>query len=191
MINNLRNRLKRYTYEPVLDDRDSSTRQQAAVLIPVTNSSEPGVILTLRHHLLNSHGGEVAWPGGKQDPGDIDLKYTALRESEEEIGLKPTEVEVVCQLRPFISKYGLLVTPYIGLIDPGLKLIANPEEIESIFEIPLSYLERDPRTDTNIIERHGEKHVIPEYLFQGHRIWGLTAMILREFLKEAVGFDID
>jgi len=191
MITNLKNRLKRYTFEPVPDDRDSSTRDQAAVLIPVTNSSQPGIILTLRHHRLNSHGGEVAWPGGKQDEGDIDLKYTALRESEEEIGLAPGEVDVVCQLRPFISKYGLFVTPFVGLIDPGIKLVANPDEIDAIFEVPLSYLERDPRTDTNVIERHGEKHVIPEYTFEGHRIWGLTAMILREFLREAVAFDIE
>ena len=191
MINNLRNRLKRYTYEPVPDDRDSSTREQAAVLIAVTNSSEPGVILTVRHQRLNSHAGEVAWPGGKQDPGDDDLKFTALRESEEEIGLNASDVEIVCQLRPFISKYGLFVTPYVGLIDPGLRLVANPHEIDQIFEVPLAYLERDPRTDTNTIERHGEKHVIPEYQYDGHRIWGLTAMILREFLRKGVGFDID
>ena len=191
MISNLRNRLSRYTYNPVPDDRDSATREQAAVMIPVTNSSEPSIVLTVRHQRLNSHGGEVAWPGGKKDADDPDLKFTALRESEEEIGLKPTDVEIVCQMRPFISKYGLFVTPYVGLIDPSLQMVANPDEIDNIFEVPLSYLERDPRTDTNIIERHGEKHVIPEYKFKGHRIWGLTAMILREFLKEGVGFDIE
>ncbi len=191
MINNLRNRLARYTFEPVTDDQDSAARTQAAVLIPVTNSSEPGVILTLRHPQLNSHAGEVAWPGGKYDAEDIDLAATALRESEEEIGLKASDVEIVCHLRPFISKYGLFVTPFVGLIDPGLKLELNPEELDGIFEVPLSYLERDPRTDTHTIERHGEKHVIPEYQYQGHRIWGLTAMILQEFLREGVGFDIE
>ena len=191
MIDNLRNRLKCYSYEPVSDDKDSDTRGQAAVLIPVTVSPDPGIILTVRHQHLNSHGGEVAWPGGKQDPGDLDLQYTALRESEEEIGLKPTDVEVLCQLRPFISKYGLLVTPYVGLVASQLELSANPDEIDAIFEVPLSYLEDDPRTDTNTIERHGEKHIIPEYHFQGHRIWGLTAMILHEFLRKGVGYDID
>jgi 8-oxo-dGTP pyrophosphatase MutT (NUDIX family) len=191
MINNLRNRLKRYTYEPVPDDKHSDSRGQAAVLIPVTVSPNPGVILTVRHQGLNSHGGEVAWPGGKQDLEDIDLKFTALRESEEEIGLKPADVEVLCQLRPFISKHGLLVTPYIGLVDSELEFSVNPQEIDAIFEVPLSYLEDDPRTDTNIIERHGEKHTIPEYYYQGYRIWGLTAMILREFLRKGVGYDID
>ena len=168
---------------------DEQERGRAAVLIPIINKPEPTIILTQRAARMDSHAGEVAWPGGKQDPEDDDLAQTALRESHEEIDLAPDKVELVAELRPFISKYGLLVTPFVGLVQHPVQLTANPDEIDSIFQVPLSWLKDDPRTQTDVVSRHGETHQVPVYHFDGFRIWGLTAMILWEFMVEAMRVD--
>ena len=168
---------------------DEQERGRAAVLIPIVNKPEPTIILTQRAARMDSHAGEVAWAGGKQDPEDDNLAQTALRESHEEIGLAPDKVELVAELRPFISKHGLLVTPFVGLVQHPVRLTANPDEIDSIFQVPLSWLKGDPRTQTDVVSRHGETHQVPVYHFDGFRIWGLTAMILWEFMVEAMRVD--
>jgi 8-oxo-dGTP pyrophosphatase MutT (NUDIX family) len=193
MIKDIRKRLNRYQPTLIGDSallNDNAQRKQAAVLLPIVNSANPSLVLTERSSQLGSHAGEVAWPGGKQDETDSDLKMTALRESEEEIGLAPQQVEVIAELRPYISKFGLLVTPYVGLVAPDVTFVANEDEIASIFHVPLDYLLDDPRDVTNIIERHGERHIVPEYHYEGYRIWGLTSMILLEFMSHGMGMDI-
>ncbi len=132
----------------------------------------------------------MAWPGGKQDPQDSSLLHTALRETEEEIGLSPDSVEVLGELRPFVSKFGLLVTPYVGLVSEPQLLRPNPGELDAIFEVPVDWLQSDPRSDTDVISRHGESHQVPVYHYDGYHIWGLTAMILRELLIHGFRFDI-
>ena len=94
------NDLKAYTAGTLLPDEQD--RGRAAVLIPIINKPEPTLILTQRAARMDSHAGEVAWPGGKQDPEDDNMAETALRECHEEIGLAPDKVEVVAELRPFI-----------------------------------------------------------------------------------------
>ncbi len=166
-------------------------REKAAVLIPVVASEDPAVLLTERSSRLDTHAGEIAWPGGKQDRDDESLQTTALRESEEEIGLRPQDVRILAELRPFISKYGLLVTPFVGILPADVGIEPNPAEIESVFRVPLSWLRRDPRTQTDVVVRHGETHHVPVYHYEGYRIWGLTAMILWEFLRAALGVRTD
>lgn len=168
---------------------DEQDRGKAAVLIPIMDKPEPTLVLTQRAARMDSHAGEVAWPGGKQDPEDDNLEFTALRESHEEIGLPPEKVNIVAELRPFISKYGLLVTPFVGLVRQPIQLKANPDELDSIFQVPLSWLKDDPRTQTDIVIRYGESHEVPVYHFDGFRIWGLTAMILWEFMVEGMGVE--
>jgi len=187
MINEIKKRLS--SYHPA-DSGNKADREHAAVLLPIVMSESPALILTQRSSKLDSHGGEVAWPGGKKDEADESLVFTALRESEEEIGLRPSQVEIVCELRPFISKFGLEVTPFVGLIPAGVELERNEDEISRIFQVPLDYLLDDPRTDTDIIERNGERHSVPVYHYEGFKIWGLTAMILLEFMVHGLGLDI-
>ncbi len=111
MLDELLRRVVRHTPETLDSDRQFP---EAAVLVPITRSEQPEVILTLRASGLSTHGGEVAFPGGRRDPGDPDLIFTALREAEEEIGLPPGLVEVIGPLSPLISKHGIKVTPYVG-----------------------------------------------------------------------------
>ena len=193
MINDLRKRLKSYhTADLPLSYRSdiADERQQAAVLLPIVTREDACLLRTLRSMRLGSHAGEVAWPGGKQDKFDTSLQHTALRETAEEIGIAIDQVEILAELRPFISKFGLMVTPFVGLVASDVSLKLNTDEIDSVFYLPLKYLLNDPRTGTNIIERHGERRIVPEYRYQGFRIWGLTAMILTEFMIHGLGMHI-
>lgn len=189
MIDEIKRRLSNYRAPP-LGETYRVPRDRAAVLLPIVTSARPELLLTLRASTLDAHAGEVAWPGGRQDPGDEDLLATALRETHEEIGIEPRQVEVVGELRPFISKFGLLVTPFVGLVEAEVSLRPSPDELAAVFSVPIAYLLTDPRTQTDVIERHGERHEVPVYHYDGYRIWGLTAMILREFLNEGLGASI-
>jgi len=189
MIEDLKRRLKTYSTDVVVDGQRS--REKAAVLLPVLTQPEPALVLTQRSSNLDNHAGEVAWPGGKQDPDDDSLLTTALRETWEEIGLLPQSCNIIAELRPFISKFGLLVTPYVGLIEEPVELNVNPDELEAIFKVPLSWLKDDPRTQTDIVSRYGETHRVPVYHYDGFRIWGLTAMILWEFMVKGMAVDLN
>ena len=189
MIEDLKRRLKTYSTDVVVDGQEK--REKAAVLLPVLSQPEPAVVLTQRSSNLDSHSGEVAWPGGKHDPDDDSLLTTALRETWEEIGLPPESCNIIAELRPFISKFGLLVTPYVGLIEEPIELNANPDELDAIFKVPLSWLKDDPRTQTDIVSRYGETHRVPVYHYEGFRIWGLTAMILWEFMVKGMAVNLN
>ncbi len=106
--------------------------------MPITRSDEPELVLTLRASGLSTHGGEVAFPGGRRDPEDPDLVFTALREAEEEIGLPPGLVEVIGPLSPLISLHGIKVTPYVGVIPDFVEYRANDAEIAAVFSVPWS-----------------------------------------------------
>ncbi|GAA3262478.1 hypothetical protein GCM10020258_26830 [Sphingomonas yabuuchiae] len=99
-----------------------ATPTAAAVLVPVTDRAEPGVLLTQRTETLRNHAGQIAFPGGRADPGDVDLVATALREAEEEIGLSPATVTVVGLADRYRTVTGFEVTPIVGVIPPDLTL---------------------------------------------------------------------
>jgi len=187
MIEDLKQRLMAPAEDISVEGQQN--REKAAVLLAIQVQPEPALVLTQRASTLNSHGGEVAWPGGKHDPLDGSLETTVLRETWEEIGLPPEKVNIVAELRPFISKFGLVVTPYVGFVDEPVRLKANPEELESIFMVPLAWLKNDPRSQTDVITRYGETHHIPVYHYEENKIWGLTAMILWEFVVRGMAVD--
>ncbi|RVU31416.1 CoA pyrophosphatase [Neptunomonas marina] len=182
MLEQLRERLQQYS-----PYQFRSAQPQASVLIALTDAADPEVILTKRSSRLSTHRGEVAFPGGKQDPADPDLLFTALREAEEEIGLSPNAVDVLGNLGQVMSKHQLQVTPWVGIVPTGLRLEANPDELESIFTAPLSFFLQDHRARTDSIRFKGLTHYVPAYEYEGHIIWGLTAYMLVELLN--VGFD--
>jgi 8-oxo-dGTP pyrophosphatase MutT (NUDIX family) len=170
-------------HEPVRLADEHYERLRAAVLVPLIPGDEPRLILTERSGALDTHGGEVAFPGGRQDDTDAGDIMTALRETHEEIGVPPDAVEVLGFLRPFISKYGLLVTPVVGVVRPDVVYDPNPGEIASIFEVPLNYFDRAVPVRHDDITRHGESNQVPAWDFEGYEIWGLTSLIIDEFLR--------
>lgn len=156
---------------------------EAAVLMPVTDEAEPQLILTVRSSAMPTHAGEVAFPGGKRDPVDRDLLATALRESREEVGLSHHDVQVLGQLSPLPSRYGMKVTPFVGVVDPHVHLLAEPGEIASIFRVPLTFFMDATPDMTSPIDFFGRKLCIPSYYYEDKRIWGLTAFMILDLLN--------
>lgn len=157
-----------------------ATGRQAAVLIPIVARDEPGLLLTRRSALLRKHPGQVAFPGGMQDASDASLVATALREAEEEIGLPRQQVRVLGQLPPVTSSTGFRVTPVVGIIPPDLPLRASPDEVESMFEMPLALALETARYAPLDIQRHGLHHRVWLSWFNHYFIWGMTAGIIRQ-----------
>ncbi len=150
----------------------------AAVLIAITDRAEPGMLFTLRHAGLRAHAGQVAFPGGRLDPDDADAVAAALREAEEEIGLPPSHVEVIGRSDQFRTGTGFAIEPIVSIVPPDLPLRPAEAEVEAIFEVPLDFL-LDAR---NRAFRTAEFPTGPrsyyEYVWQDHRIWGVTAAML-------------
>ncbi|WP_346797311.1 CoA pyrophosphatase [Halomonas sp. Bachu 37] len=163
---------------------------QAAVLLPIVERAEPTLLFTRRASHLNTHSGQVAFPGGKREPGDADLYATALREAWEETALPAQEVRCLGRLSDVISLHGIRVTPWVGVIPPDLPLSPDPTELDAIFEVPLRHFLDDERHHTDVITVDGKAHFVPSYHVQGHVIWGLSAMMLVELLAEGFGMNI-
>ncbi len=154
----------------------------AAVLIPVVDRSAPTVILTQRTADLPSHAGQIAFPGGKID-GEETPAGAALREAEEEIGLKPALVEPLGYLDLYLTFSGFRILPTVARIAPDFELTPNRSEVAEIFEVPLEYLMRPENyrrksRDWNGIIRH--YYEIP---YRNRHIWGVTAGILRNLYE--------
>lgn len=186
MIENLRQRLPTYVR------RDLPMKMpEAAVLMPFTDEPDPQLILTVRSVHMPTHAGEVAFPGGKRDPGDSNLLATALRESQEEVGLSPQEVEVLAELSPMASRFGMKVTPFVGLVTPDVQLVAEPGEIGEIFRVPLSFfLDTQPEL-SEPFSYLGRRMRVPSYYFEQRRIWGLTAFMILDVLNHVYDANIN
>ena len=150
---------------------------EAAVLVAITQSTNPGVLLTRRADTLRRHAGQVSFPGGRIDPADPSPEHAALREAHEEIGLPPQAVELLGRLRPLVTGTGYRITPVVGLIgDYKPQLCAA--EVHSVFELPLSVL-LDPAAPTQRRAMFGgQERAFWVWPHEQHEIWGATAAIL-------------
>jgi 8-oxo-dGTP pyrophosphatase MutT (NUDIX family) len=158
-------------------EHDPAEGTAAAVLIAITDRAEPGVILTVRREHMRTHAGQVAFPGGRLDPGE-DAIAAALREAHEEILLDPAAVDVIGVIEPYRTVTSYRVTPVIGVIPPDLPLEPHEHEVADWFEAPLGYI-LDPANQ----QRHSalfqgrERHYY-EIAWNGRRIWGATAAMI-------------
>ncbi|QNO25941.1 CoA pyrophosphatase [Sphingopyxis sp. OPL5] len=154
------------------------TLRDAAVLIAFTDRPEPGIILTQRPQWLRSHAGQVAFPGGKIDPGDVDAVDAALREAEEEIGLNRRDVTIAGTCDAYRSGSGYHITPVLGVIPPDLPLDPNPDEVEDWFEVPIDILFDPENYALHHAHWQGHDRHYYDMMWQGRRIWGVTAGII-------------
>lgn len=160
----------------------------AAVLVPLfMKEGAYHVLFTKRTEQMNHHRGEISFPGGACHPDDGDRQQTALRETWEEVGILPGDVEILGELDDFYSIHNYLVTPYVGVFPEDYALTVNRGEIERIIEVPLSHLLNPDIFRTENWSWQGRTHPVYFYSCNGDEIWGLTAAILKQFLDLAFG----
>jgi len=163
------------------DLEPDTARRAAALLLLFPGPQGAMVPLTVRHRGLPQHAGQVSLPGGAIDTGES-AEAAALREAEEEIGIRADRVRVVGALSTlWVAVSNFIVHPYVAVADERPEFLLHPEEVESLLEVPLDHLQDATRLRWMTRERHGHPVRYPYYDVGGHVVWGATAMILGEF----------
>lgn len=160
--------------------RSGSTRI-AAVLVPlVRRTPVPTVLFTRRTEHLPDHPGQVSFPGGSEEREDADAVATALRETDEELGIPAERIETIGFLEPYRTITDFVITPVVGLVEPG-PLKPDPHEVAAAFEVPLDYLLKASSFERR--EKNLNGHRVAYYVvnYESEVIWGATAAILYEF----------
>lgn len=158
-------------------------RSPAAVLIGIRDDSEPRLVFTVRTDHLSSHAGQVSFPGGRTDPADADALTTALRESEEEIGLDRSLVTPLGYLDCFETISGFCITPVVARIAQEASFHPAPDEVAEVFEVPLAFFMEPRNLKRYAMEYRGHRREMVEFEHDSHRIWGATAAILQNLLQ--------
>jgi 8-oxo-dGTP pyrophosphatase MutT (NUDIX family) len=158
-------------------------RHPAAVLMGLRDAEQPGLVFTVRTDHLSSHAGQVSFPGGRSDPSDGDALTTALRESEEEIGLDRSLVTPLGYLDCFETISGFCITPVVARIAPEARFHPAPDEVAEVFEVPLTHFLEPTNLKRYVMDYRGHRREMVEFEHSGHRIWGATAAILLNLVQ--------
>lgn len=167
------------SFEPRLLERYA---QQAAVMLLLTDESSPQLLFTLRAQHLTYHAGEVCFPGGMWEPQDSTLLASALRETEEEIGLSSTLIDVLGVLPMRMTRRGTAVTPFVARIPPNCCFKPNLNELDEVFTVPLEKFAEGLQIREDVFERDNKHYRTPAYAYQGYEIWGFTAAVTADLL---------
>jgi 8-oxo-dGTP pyrophosphatase MutT (NUDIX family) len=160
----------------------------AAVLIPIfKKDGEPHILLTLRTETVASHKGQISFPGGTREEVDRDLLATALRETHEEVGIRPNDVEVLGELDDLLAVTNFMVTPFVGVFPYPYDFRVSSEEIAELIEIPLSFFVDPSNRRTEEWLHRGRYHTVYFYDYGRHTVWGVTARILKGFVDLCFG----
>jgi 8-oxo-dGTP pyrophosphatase MutT (NUDIX family) len=177
-----------FDLNPAMTPAADSRATPAAVLVALVERDYGlSVILTRRADALRKHSGQVAFPGGRADPGETP-PVTALREAHEEIGLHPHLVSLAGLSTPYRTGTGYLVTPVVGFVEPGFTLTANPDEVADIFETPFGFLMNPANHEERFYDLpDGERRRFYAMSYEDRLIWGATAGMLRALYDRLYG----
>jgi 8-oxo-dGTP pyrophosphatase MutT (NUDIX family) len=160
--------------------------REAAVLVPLfLRGDVPHLVFTQRPAALRNHGGQISFPGGGRDPHDASAAQTALRETQEELGISPAQVEVLGTLDESFTSSEYRVVPVVGAIPENLEYLPNATEVEEIIEIPWASLRRPEAHRTELRTFKGRAHEVHVYEYGRYVIWGATARIVWNLFQVA------
>ena len=157
----------------------------AILLLIYDRDGEAHVVFTERTHQVEHHKGQISFPGGARDDDDDGLESTALRETAEEIGVQPEDVEIIGQLDDMLTISNFHVTPYVGILKTNSEysFVINSHEVAQVVQVPLPHLVDERNMELEVRQHKGKEVLVPAYTYEDHRIWGATARMLRQFLE--------
>jgi 8-oxo-dGTP pyrophosphatase MutT (NUDIX family) len=165
---------------------DQPLAAPAAVLILVcTGTGEPRVVFTERTHRVEHHKGQISFPGGACDDDDETPEATALRETFEEIGVRPEDVRLLGRLDDMVTVSNFRVTPFVGVVNSSAQYqyAVNDEEVARVVEVPLGHLLDEQNMELEVRQHGGREVLVPAFAYNGHRIWGATARMLHQLIE--------
>ncbi len=172
-------------------------RIAAVLILGYPRNGEPHIVFTRRTETVSNHRGQISLPGGRREPTDASLEATALRETQEELGVDPADVRIPGRLEDeYVIVSNFLIAPYVGMLDYEPIFRPSPTEVAEVIEVPLGRL-RDPAIFREEDWYRPETPRMQFYVVDGHEIWGATARVIRKFLASdypdllAVGFGVD
>lgn len=174
--------------EPVRLD-DAPFRHAAVMMLLSLSGAVPEILYTVRSENLPTHKGQIAFPGGKIDPGDASPLEAALRETEEEVGIPPSAIEVVGGLDDVLTLQQFRITPFVGLLHEPVPLTVNQEEIAQVFFAPYPEIASPASWRTEMRTWQGTNFEAPYCGFKNHKIWGVTARMTANFLRHVAGWE--
>lgn len=160
----------------------------AAVLVPIVRrAAGDTILLTLRTPHLHAHAGQISFPGGGIDAADADPLAAALRETEEEIGLPRSGIEIIGRLDTYVSRTGFEIHPFVGLVAPPFELSPDPFEVAEIFELPLAFILAPGNPKQHRVTVQGVERQYYAFPYRDRYVWGVTAGILRNLRDILLG----
>ena len=161
---------------------DAPEHRRACVLIAIIEDGDGyGVLFSRRSQNLAAHSGQIAFPGGAVEEGES-LEAAALRESEEEVGIPASRVEIIGRLDDLITNSGFLVAPFVGLIAGKIDYILQASEVDEVFEVPMERLLAEGQPEVRYVDFLSKRYPVYYYHSDHHEIWGMTGRILKGFL---------
>jgi 8-oxo-dGTP pyrophosphatase MutT (NUDIX family) len=169
---------------------DSSLRPAGVLLIIYAKDGEQAILLNKRTDLVEHHKGEISFPGGSKDDADESLLHTALRETHEEMGIDPGDVELLGQLDDMPTISDFLISTFVATIPYPYEFKPSEIEVAEVLEVPISHLRSEQSWRDEARFHQGALRVSRSYVYQGHVIFGATAKILANFLEVVDGAPI-